>query len=361
MSALWLSVIMPTYNGAAHLEAALGSLAAQQEHDFEVIAVDDGSTDRTREILEAFSRRMPMRIVAREHTGNWVAGTNCGMSLARGRYLSWLHQDDAWAADRLAQVRRVTAQWPEALLVFHPVWYIDAAGRRVGRWRCPLPAATSPVPRERLIERLVVQNFIAASAVVFQAAALARLGALDERLWYLADWDFWLRLAREGAVAHHPAFLASFRLHSGSQTVVRSAEVDDIMEQHRIVFARHLAVLGRNSPRARRIAQVARFSAEVSVELRRTVTHGKVDWLRLARDFLRLGPAGWLVFFRDSRIMERSVARIRAGLCRRATTAVGKGNANGGSVVLQGGGPGGRAGDVSGNGRAGARRQTARR
>ncbi len=71
----WLSVITATYNGAAYLEAALGSLAAQGERDFEVVAVDDGSTDATLDILKAFSRKLPMRIVARAHTGNWVANT----------------------------------------------------------------------------------------------------------------------------------------------------------------------------------------------------------------------------------------------------------------------------------------------
>jgi glycosyltransferase involved in cell wall biosynthesis len=177
MCAPWLSVIMPTYNGAAHLEAALRSLVVQEDRDFGVIAVDDGSTDRILEILDAFSHSLPMKIVAQEHTGNWVAGTNCGISLARGRDLSWLHQDDTWAANRLAQLRPLTVKWPEAVVLFHPGWYINAAGRRVGKWRCPLPAATSPAPSDKFFERLAVQNFIAASGAVFQAAAAGGRGA----------------------------------------------------------------------------------------------------------------------------------------------------------------------------------------
>ncbi len=361
MSAPWLSVIMPTYNGGRHLEAALRSLLDQEERDFEVIAVDDGSTDRTPEILRAFSHSLPLRIVAREHIGNWAAGTNYGMALARGRYLSWLHQDDTWAADRLAQLRRLAAQWPDAMMVIHPVWFIDGVGRRVGRWRFPLPRAIGPLPPCRLMERLLVQNFIAASAVAFQAAAFRRLGGLDERLWFLADWDYWLRLARQGAVVQHPGFLASFRLHSGSQTLARSAEADDLAEQYRIVFARHLPALGPETPIARRIAQVGRFSGQVSIELCRAVTGQGVDWPRLAREFLRLGPVGWFLFFRDSRIVARSVARLRAGLCLRAAACAAKGKIDGSAVVLQGGWPRERAGDVSGNGRAGPRGEVARR
>lgn len=85
----WLSVIMPTYNGAAFLGEALASVVAQQDRQIEVIAVDDGSTDGTLEILRRFSRRLRLTIMERSRTGNWVASTIAGMAFARGRYLCW--------------------------------------------------------------------------------------------------------------------------------------------------------------------------------------------------------------------------------------------------------------------------------
>ena len=95
MRSPWLSVIMPTYNGASYLSAALESIAIQLEKDIEVIVVDDGSTDRTISIIRAYTHRFPLRIVERNHSGNWVANTNMGLSLARGEYVSFLHQDDS--------------------------------------------------------------------------------------------------------------------------------------------------------------------------------------------------------------------------------------------------------------------------
>ena len=87
MEGPWLSVIMPTYNGDAYLESALQSLVVQTDQDFEVVVVDDGSTDTTLRIIRAYSNHLPMTLVERPHRGNWVANTNLGMSLAKGRYL----------------------------------------------------------------------------------------------------------------------------------------------------------------------------------------------------------------------------------------------------------------------------------
>src|SRR2546430_4101777 len=84
MSTPWLSVVMPTYNGDAFLAAALESIRAQQDGgDFEVIAVDDGSEDGTLATLDAYSSRLPLRIVRRPRTGNWVASSNHGLAVAR--------------------------------------------------------------------------------------------------------------------------------------------------------------------------------------------------------------------------------------------------------------------------------------
>ena len=78
-----LSILMPTCNGAPYLATALESIAAQGDDDVEVIAVDDGSDDQTVAILEQHAQTLPLRIVSREHRGNWVTGTNEALSLAR--------------------------------------------------------------------------------------------------------------------------------------------------------------------------------------------------------------------------------------------------------------------------------------
>src|SRR5437660_9050514 len=87
MAGPWLSVIMPTYNGAAYLGAALESVRAQGDADIEVIAVDDGSSDDTVGLLESYAGRLPLRVVRRERVGNWGANTNHGLTLARADHV----------------------------------------------------------------------------------------------------------------------------------------------------------------------------------------------------------------------------------------------------------------------------------
>src|SRR5262249_16190212 len=152
-------------------------------------AIDDGSTDGTLEILRAFRDRLSLTVVERPHVGNWVANANQGLARARGRYVSILHQDDRWLPERLAVLRPLLEAAPGVTLALHPSWYIDEAGRRVGRWRCPLPPGVGRLAPEAVVERLLVQNFVAMPAPTFPREAVARVGPLDETLWYTADWD----------------------------------------------------------------------------------------------------------------------------------------------------------------------------
>src|SRR5260370_29418480 len=101
----WLSVIMPTYNGAAYVETALASVASEADDGIEVVAIDDGSTDETPAILDRFANELPMRI-EQERRGNWVAATNRGLELAGGTFVSFLHQADYCLPHRTRLVRQ---------------------------------------------------------------------------------------------------------------------------------------------------------------------------------------------------------------------------------------------------------------
>lgn len=100
MTAPWLSVILPTYNGAAYLPTALESVVAQGDRNIEVIAVDDGSSDQTLTILDSFANRLCLNVIQRR-IGNWVANTNLGLEHAQGEWACLLHQDDLWRPGRI--------------------------------------------------------------------------------------------------------------------------------------------------------------------------------------------------------------------------------------------------------------------
>ena len=310
----WLSVIIPTYNGAAYLPAALDSLLAQQDRDLEVIAVDDGSTDATRSILACYAKRLPLKVICRQHGGNWVANTNVGMAAATGRYLGFLHQDDLWAPGRLRELKRLSARWPQVRLVLHPAWFIDAAGRRVGLWRCPLTRAARYLRPKEVLERLLVQDFLAVSAPVFRREAAAEVGWMDENLWYTGDWDFWLKLAQGGYTVYHPSPLVSFRIHPYSQTSTRATGSAELRRQYAAVLNRHLSTWRWRCPNRKRLSRIVWFSAEVNLALQRKAVGQQTNWFSLFRLCLSLGPDGWYRYLRDSRITDRICGRLRVGL-----------------------------------------------
>jgi glycosyltransferase involved in cell wall biosynthesis len=318
----WLSVLMPTYNGARYVAEALRSVAAAGASDVEVIVVDDGSTDQTLAIVESFADRLALRIATPARTGNWVAGTNHAIGLARGSYLCSLHQDDYWLPGRLERLRAEVARHGDAALIVHPVRFIDAAGRDLGTWRCPLPEEQGRVDPALLVSRLLVQNFLSMPAPLFSRAAAAAVGGLDEDLWYTADWDLWLKLAGAGPCLYVPQVLACFRIHPASQTASRSADAVEFRRQLELVLRRHLPpFLASQARGGSRLARVAEFSVDVNTALAAAAHGQRPAWGPLAWRALKLGPRGWRQYWRDSRIGERVCSRMRLGGSQR-TAAV---------------------------------------
>ena len=318
----WLSVIMPTYNGEAFLAEALASVAAQRLGGVEVIAVDDGSTDATPAILQQWSRRLPLTVIERPHSGNWVESTVRGMAAARGPYLSWLHQDDAWANERVAALRARLARYRDAAIVVHPCWYTNAQGKRIGYWRCPLPRAERLLRFTEIGGPLLIQCSIAACGTIFSAEAVEAAGPPDTALPYHADWDYWLRLARLGRTLYHPTPLASFRIHAASQTIARADEADGRLAEARAILRRHLPHFAACGGDAVRVEAVATVSAELNHALGSLVAGQAVELAQLTSKAIALGPAGWARLLRDSRIIERCLSRLQASAgLRPAATA----------------------------------------
>ena len=303
----WLSVLMPTFNGARFVAAALDSIVEQGDAGIEVVVADDGSTDSTLELVRRYQDRLAVRFVQEARVGNWVAGTNVALRAAQGEYVCLLHQDDLWLPGRAAAVREAR---PFSLLV-HPVLFIGTGGQRLGHWRPPLAAGT--VAPDEFIERLLVQNFLASPSPVFPREAALPHG-LDEALWYLADWDLWLRLGARGPIRSLAEPLAAFRIHPASQTLSRERTEEELRAQHHTVLARHFPPWAAKVParRAERVRAAADFSVAINVALAEAWRGKFGAAAELLPGFLRLGPVGWARYLRDSRLPERVWARLRA-------------------------------------------------
>lgn len=312
----WLSVIIPVYNGERYLANALDSIEIQHDDQIEVIAVDDGSSDASVDILRSYERRLPLQIHCLPRSGNWVANTNIGLSMARGNYVSMLHQDDLWLPGRLDWIREMIAICGDPELLLHQAQFIDAAGVSVGSWRCPLPPYIA-LDADQVLERLLVQNFIALPTATFKREMAADLGGLDEDLWYTADWDLWLKIAARGITRYLPETLASYRVHDQAQTTIGSAQGDRFRKQLEIVLDRHLSGWKGHrggGTKADQVESAARFSLEVNCALAAFLHGRRGPAASLAGQFVALGPAGWRRYLRDSQVEERLGSRIRAKL-----------------------------------------------
>jgi len=309
----FLSIILPTYNGAVYLNQALASVAAEltTETPVEIIAIDDGSNDDTPELLRAGSGRLPLRLKILPHSGNWAASTNVGLTEARGRYVCFLHQDDLWLPGRMAAIRAAVARHPEAALYLSPSRFIDSRGRSCGLWRCPLPSGREVTARE-VLPHLSVQNFIAIPAPVFARTAVQVAGLMDETLWFTADWDYWARLAEQGATVYSEGPQTAFRIHSLSQTAQGSRNSEDFRMQYQAAIERTLRraeAAGCGDLSA--VGRAAQWSCEVNVALAAMAHRRPVAWRKLF-GAIPFSPWVWRRFFNSARFWDRTLARLRA-------------------------------------------------
>jgi glycosyltransferase involved in cell wall biosynthesis len=310
-----ISVLLPTFNGARFLRAALDSLVAQQDPGaLDVLAVDDGSTDATLAILEEYTSRLPLRLVEGPRAGNWVASTNTAACAARGSYVSLLHQDDLWDAGRLERLRRTidAAHGDDAVLASDAV-FVDERGRRLGRWRLPF-RKPGRIDARAWFRALLVQNFIAVPAPLVRRDLWDAAGPLDPALPYTADWKMWLALASRAPLRPIPEPLCAFRVHPGSQTVAWSRHAAGYRAQLERVLEEFLPALDRRSPDDRLWEAVARFSIEANVAMAGARAGRSPGLAGLAGHALALGPRGLARYVRSSRVVERVSARLRTWL-----------------------------------------------
>jgi len=306
----WLSVIMPTHDGEQWIGSSLGSLVANGADGIELLVLDSSATPATLAEIDRFSDRLSIRVLDPGEHVMWHAKTNLGVREARADHVCWLHQDDLWLAGRSVAIRRWLDADPDAVLHLANSSIVDGAGRALGKWKCPFDRE-GRIAAELLLERLLVQNFVAAPAPVFRRDAYLAAGGLDESLWYTADWDLWLKMQAIGPVSFHPQVTAAFRVHGSSLTMSGSRDSSDFRGQMQTVLERHL-------PRLQKRVGPVRRAGNASIELNTALaaaSRGDLSQVgRAARALLALRPADWIRFLRDSRLAERLSPRVRARL-----------------------------------------------
>ena len=305
----FLSVVMPVHEGTDWIGATLDSLCSAPSAGLEIIVLDSSPTADTSEIVNRYADRLPIRLLERKDLGPWQTKTNLGVELAAADHVCMLHQDDLWLRGRIEAVRGWIESFPDCVLHLAPTAMIDRNGRRLGSWKCPLPAEAVVQP-DFLLERLMVQNFVSVPAPVFRRDAWLACGGMDSALWYTADWDIWAKLVASGSVVYHDQVTTAFRVHGSSLTVTGSRNAEDFRSQMETVLNRHIERLSALA--RKRVEPAARASIDVNVSLAAASGGASAAIFQSIRAVLSLGPAGVRRYLRDSRFQERVSSRLRA-------------------------------------------------
>jgi glycosyltransferase involved in cell wall biosynthesis len=221
-----VSVIVPNYNHARFLPRRIDSILAQTYQDFELILLDDCSTDESRSVLSGYATDPRVKIEFNEkNSGSTFKQWNKGARLATGKYI-WIAESDDFADERLLE-RLVTILENDPSISFaycrswrvfdddriegYADFYLDYM--KTSRWTADFCVDGHEECRNYLVSSNTVPN---ASAVVFRRAAYERNGGADERLRLCGDWKLWVAMALEGKIAYLGEPLNYFRSHDAS-------------------------------------------------------------------------------------------------------------------------------------------------
>ena len=189
----FFSIIIPTYNRARFLKIATDSVLGQEFKDFELIVVDDGSTDTTKKILESF-RDARLHYIQQMHQGVSSA-RNKGLGICRGEFICFLDSDDRFRKDKLTHTYDYIKKYPE-YKVFHTneIWYRNGAlmPQKIYHQK----------PQGFVFDQAVKLCCIGISTAAIKRDIFDKSGIFDENLPACEDYDFWLRVT-----AHYPVFL----------------------------------------------------------------------------------------------------------------------------------------------------------
>lgn len=201
-----VSIVLPTYNQARYLPEALDSVFAQTWPHYELIVVDDGSSDETADILADYSRRYSFLVIRQENRGLPHA-LNTGFKHTQGEYLTWTSSDNVMLPEMLTVLVRSLIADPSVGLVYADRYLIDEHGNNLGRFNLP---DYSPY--------LLLHINLVHCCFLYRRECMIRVGNYDPKFIYGEDWEYWIRISQYYKMKRIPQALYRYRVHSASMT-----------------------------------------------------------------------------------------------------------------------------------------------
>ncbi len=319
-----VSVITPAFNAASFIRDAMDSVRAQTFDDWELLVIDDGSTDDTVEIVKDYmDRDGRIRLLQQSNRGP-SAARNHAMSLARGAFFTFLDSDDAWDPEYLASQLEVFRLHPETALVTGVARF--RGGSRNGR---PMRAFT-PGYRVLGLRDIIRDDTSVFIMTIFRRAVFEAIGGMDETQWRSEDYEFWLRAAVAGFVFRRNARpLGHYRVREGSL----SQNTVDMLRGILQSYTKVRPACSPGSPERRALeAQIVHFEyelllSEAKLALERGAYMAAAGHLRALRAMgagRLIGVTAWLAeYMPGAAVLAYRMRRLRryASRCRRAAFA----------------------------------------
>ena len=320
------TVVIPAFNSAPFIAATLNSLATQTYRSFDVVVVDDRSTDDTVNVASASlaTNGLVGEVVVRGADANKGVSTcrNIGIDAARGEWIAFLDSDDLFAPQKLQRMSETIDAWGDtASAVYHPsTRFEDGSGRPLGTTTTGTPGA----PRS-ILDQLLLGNLLATCGLVVRKSLLREIGGFDSTLHGVEDYWLGIQLAARSPFVFVDEPLAHIRVRSGSLMGNRHLSHYALQHASLLRVARHSAVL---SPAQRRVMRDHLWSGPTRWHMSYRIPQG--GWREVlagAYVFLRNGCPGFalrLVFAHLRQTVLGGIAsvarRLRGSRDARAST-----------------------------------------
>ena len=253
-----VDVIIPAFNAAKYLPTAIESVISQTFGDWQILLVDDGSTDNTAEVVAPFLDRLGSRIkYIHQNNRGLPAARNTAIRASTSEFLALLDADDVWLPCRLEESLKALADRPQAGLAYGLIRAIDPENRPYGDvW-----AGNSSDSVGKLATHIYTRKVeLPCPTIIFRRQCIDEVGVFDEAMSATEDRDLWLRIAQRYEIAFVPKLLAYYRLSPNSM----STDPQRMLQAQLQFISKHYGSEGCG-PRSRRIALARAYKQRAEV------------------------------------------------------------------------------------------------